>query len=329
MELLLDTSAQLRKATIPKGQEKLRKRARRVRYKQDHIERLKALDSPLHKMYVRADFCATEIIHQGDKLTTEYCNSRCCSVCNSIRTAKLIEGYSPVLDKLKEPQMITLTYGQRVKREGIRPRTEAMNKTIRQVFDTLRKRGIKAKGIRKTEIASRETDNTFHVHFHLIIEGAEVSKLIVSEWLKRATQATRRAQDIRAFDGNYKELFKYVTKEHHNSSPENQDAIYKAMYGKRIFQPFGGIKKVSEEIEVFQVDSVLDWLGYARYPIKYTWIQEAHDWIDLKTGVCLSGYHPSQDPKPKIDKGKRKELRKARLKARQTNEIMKNTKFTR
>ena len=313
MDMLLDTSVLLRKVTVPKGQEKLRKRARRLRYKQDHIEKLKALDSPLHKMYVRADFCATEIIHQGDKLITKYCNSRCCSVCNSIRTAKLIQNYSPVLDKPKEPKMVTLTYGQRVKRDGIRSRTEAMNKTMRKVLDTLRKRGIKAKGIRKTETASRETDNTFHVHFHLIIEGAEVSEQIVSEWLKRVPQATRKAQNIRPFDGNYKELFKYVTKENRDASPENQDAIYTAMYGKRIFQPFGGIKKVSEEIEVVQVDEVSEWLGIAEEPTKYIWIQEAHDWIDLQTGVCLSGYDPSQDPKPKIDRGKRKELRRAKM----------------
>jgi len=85
------------------------------------------------------------------------------------------------------------------------------------------------------------------------------------------------------------------------------------MYGKRIFQPFGGIKKVSEEIEVMQVDDVSEWLGIAEEPTTYIWIQEVHDWIDLQTGVCLSGYDPSQDPKPKIDRGKRKELRRAEM----------------
>lgn len=305
MSFPLDTSAQLRKPTATKSQKKLQKRARRVNYKQQHVERLKALDSPLHKMYVRADFCSTEIVHEGQNLKTKYCNARCCPVCNSIRTAKMINGYGPSLDKMKDPQFVTLTYGQRVPANQVATRLGEMTKAFRRTLDRMRKQGIKANGIRKTEITARATDNTFHVHFHLVAEGLDVSRMILSNWLKSAPEASKKGQDIRPYDRRHAELFKYVTKQElEGMSAKNLDTIYQATYGKRTFQPFGIIRKISEDIETESTD-IVDWIEPAEVATLYVWIQEAHDWIDLMTGQCLSGYNPEHDPPPKTKKAKR------------------------
>ena len=66
-------------------------------------------DSKLFKSYRATLSCSSVLQQNGKKLTTLYCKNRWCAVCNRIRTAKLIGGYSEQLEEFKEPYFVTLT----------------------------------------------------------------------------------------------------------------------------------------------------------------------------------------------------------------------------
>jgi hypothetical protein len=116
------------------------------------------------------------------------------------------------------------------------------------------RRGIKINGIRKTECTINLYQNNYHPHFHFVVDG--YGQEIVDAWLKRWPTALRKAQDVRpANQESLNELFKYTTKIIGQKDGEYivytkaLDTIMKALAGKRCFQPFGDIRKVSEDVE--------------------------------------------------------------------------------
>ena len=113
------------------------------------------------------------------------------------------------------------------------------------------------------EVTFNESRQDYHPHFHCIIDGCKESFALVSDWIKRhPEQATYKGQDIRFADRNTTtELFKYftklLTKNGQFLAPE-MDIAFRAMKSKRVFQPFGGIKKQSEEVELNDT-TLVDW----------------------------------------------------------------------
>jgi hypothetical protein len=99
------------------------------------------------------------------------------------------------------------------------------------------------------------------------------------------------------------ELFKYFTKIISNSSKDRTihikalDTIFRAMYGKRVFQPLG-IKKVDDDALFEKIRAEL----YADLPegnTLYKWFE--NDWIDTSTGEFLTGYAPSDNVKTLVN----------------------------
>ena len=259
---LLDTLAQLRKVNLkpalPKGysanQIFLQKRSRRKAITDAITYRLVDIDSPLHKSYWQTHHCTRTVLQDGNQLKSRYCNQRWCLVCNSIRTGKLINGYSPAIESMTNPYFVTLTI-KNVKAYNLKRSIEAMQKEFVRTKDILRKRGIVLKGIRKVEVTYNESTKEYHPHFHCIIDGCKESFCLVSEWIKRhPEQATYKGQDIRFADKETPaELFKYFTKmltKNGQFLAPQMDIVFRAMKSKRVFQPFGGIKIQSEEVEL-------------------------------------------------------------------------------
>ena len=148
--LLLDTSAQLRKITkakasyapIPKAyttkQQRLQNRARSKAITCSVVFKLTPLQSPLNKSYWSTYHCSNTILQDGRKMRSKYCNQRWCLVCNRIRTAKLMHGYLPSIDAMKDPQFVTLTRPN-VKGSYLRATFGTMQSTFAQCKDALRK----------------------------------------------------------------------------------------------------------------------------------------------------------------------------------------------
>jgi len=266
----LDTLAQLRKVNLKPAPLKeysanqifLQKRSRRKSITDAITLKLVDIDSPLNKSYWQTYHCTRTILQDGNQIKSRYCNQRWCLVCNSIRTGKMINGYLPAIEAMNNPYFVTLTI-KNVKAYKLKQSIEAMQKDFRRSMDKLSKRGIKLKGIRKVEVTFNESTKEYHPHFHCIIDGCKESFSLVSEWIKRhPEQANYKGQDIRyANTETTAELFKYFTKMLTKTgqflAPE-MDVAFRAMKRKRVFQPFGGIKKQSEDVELND-STLIDW----------------------------------------------------------------------
>ena len=173
----------------------------------------------LKKSYWNSFHCTKSLVlHDDGSLTGNYCKNRWCMVCNSIRTAKLMNDYKPILDSWEEKYMVTLTIRNCVGLD-LRNVIEGMMSTFIRIKKRLQKRheratGEKMVGIRKLECTYNPVTDTYHPHFHLILNNETIARDILNAWLDSyPTQSVEEAQDIRpADDKSCMELFKYFTK---------------------------------------------------------------------------------------------------------------------
>lgn len=254
----LDTLAQLPQPYSSKGFEKresLRKRARSKYFSAGLA--LKLIDvqkSKLLKSYWNSFYCCGVLKQDGNKITGKYCGTRWCLVCNRIRTAKLVNGYTEPLSKLVHPYFVTLTVPN-VSGTDLRDTIDSMTVALREIKKKYQKIGVNFTGIRKVECTYNGLRNDFHPHFHLLISGGVQAKLLLYEWLKHFPEADRKGQDYKRADKkSVKEIFKYFTKLVTKTYDEKgtvvrkrievsaMDKIFSAMQNLRVFQPMGIVK---------------------------------------------------------------------------------------
>jgi len=285
----------------------LKKRAKCKYAQKDLLRHLIKLNSPYADKYDDTLQCSSTLIQNGDQLTSRYCNHRWCRICNRIRTAKLMKGYKNALDAMVDPYFVTLTI-RNVKIENLRSSIKDMIATIRKIQDLRRKKEIPLmQCIRKIECTYNPDSDTYHPHFHLIIDKENVARELLEAWLIRyPEQSEIWGQDItKAFDPI--ELFKYFTKltaksktdekinvkgmlinkEYHY--PEALDLIFRAIEGIRIIQPMGGIKYIKDGIDGVEVQTIED-----VEQSKTIWMYKRNDWVDMSTGELLTGYEPTE-----------------------------------
>jgi len=247
--------------------------------------------------------CARKVETAEGRATTKYCKNRLCIVCNSIRTAVLINTYQPIIDKWEQPQFVTLTITN-VKAEYLKSSILEMQKIFNDIKETIKKRLKRAnlppmKGLRKMECTYSPIRTDYHPHYHLIIEGKENSEEFLNLWLERTKHLVtdREGQNIKdAKEGTLQELFKYFTKVVSSGKNKNDrfilleplDVISRAIEGTRTFQSFGfklpkeEPKQATEEQEGEQQTD--------QEPDAFVWVQEYSDWVSPITGDMLSGY---------------------------------------
>lgn len=279
--------------------ERLLKRARKKFLSAALAADLVKLDSPLNKAYaITHGCCATLSVDQSGELhSLFYCRRRWCSTCASINMATLIEKYSPELKQMTDPQFVTLTV-RNCRADKLPAVLDLMRKTWRKITDSARKKGIPLRGIRKTEIKSSERKG-FHPHFHIIVEGAPSAEWLRSQWLERLQFCTATdAQDVRPIDNLDNaiiEVMKYATKltcadDGNNQplcTPREMDVIFRTTHGKRLIQPFGGIRAVPEDSFEITPEIVQRAAGF------YEWI--GHDWFHVDFGQPLTNWKPEPD----------------------------------
>lgn len=249
-------------------------------------------DSPLFNSYERSLHCMESLTPNAEgKLIAHYCKNRWCPICQSIRIAVLINGYKPQLEALQDPYFVTLTLPT-CTAEELPGQIKRMSKAFRQIKNRKHMRGVK--GLRKAECTTRP-NGMYHYHFHIIIEGRANAEYLIKSWLELFSEANRKAQDMRKADcSSMIELFKYFTKLLAKDKDGNRkmmdykrlDVIFRALSGHRIFQPFGGLKMVSEEIEDEELEATREIAQQV-----YMWI--GNDWYGTEDGDALTMYEPS------------------------------------
>lgn len=229
---------------------------------------------------------------------SRYCNGRFCIVCARIRTGKAIQGYFEELQGLASPYFVTLT-APTIESDKLEDRIKQMAGTLNSFRKQRIYRGNPVTGIRKLECTYRPERNHYHPHYHLIVDGANEAQHIRDYWLKHIEGTSTRAQDVRKADlGSMKELFKYFTKVHKFNPTSGKyeiylkpfDRILTAMNGKRVFQPFGRIKKQIAEEDIGEGLEVQQGQNKGVY---FAWDEAASDWLD-SDGQAFAEYLPDE-----------------------------------
>lgn len=274
-----------------------------------------AYKSKCYKQYASTYYCsAMQTLKDGKLVSGSLCKTKMCQKCAAIRCARLINGYEIQLQesfKKKELYFVTLT----------KPTVHYMQagKQLKEYSDTFNairkvrfKRGKRIfKGLRKLEFTVRP-DGHIHFHYHLLVVGRENAEWLRDEWLKRQPEAKEWCQDIRLADKKgLKELFKYVSKPYFKANgkkcyvPYGEyvdvfNAGYCATYKQRLVQPFGGLRRVSEEINSDALNA--QFLGELKGEV-WQWKKEVGNYVS-ELGELLS-------PTVKYPKGVLDELNRA------------------
>jgi len=279
----------------------LEKRAKSKYVTNAYLYKLIDLDSSLKKSYWNTFHCSSVLIQNQKKITSTFCNNRWCITCNRIRTAKLINGYKPEFEQLDNPYFVTLTIPN-VNDVDLVNTIDAMLLNFRKLTNYIGKRSRLGKmdkllAIRKLEVTYNDVNDSYHPHFHIIVNGKENAEYIRKQWLSIYTDARIWAQDIRKADINSMiELFKYTTKIITKSKKQGisihvhaLDIIFIALRKRRTFQTYG-IRMVNEDIDELQSQEYEDIEEYDSVIYEYV----GHDWYNTETGEELTGYVPSE-----------------------------------
>ena len=239
------------------------------------------------KQYWKTYHCNRVKFQQGSKLIGSLCRKRWCAHCSRIKTAEMIKGYKEPLESMQKEQefyFVTLT-APTVKARQLNSELTKRYKAFTRIKDNIRKTyGLKLNGLRKTEVTYNESNDKYHPHFHLMVQGHKQATLIQSLWLEQFTSASIKAQDIRLIDtrdsNNLVEVFKYATKDvtRDTTTAKAMDNIYSALEGRRTVQTYGSIRKVVEPKEQVTDEGQIDWIE----PKDDIWIYDEHeaDYID-------------------------------------------------
>jgi hypothetical protein len=190
----------------------------------------------------------------------------------------------------RQLQFVTLTLPN-VKAEELRYTCEYITKEASNIIRVFReRRKININGVRKLEVTYNNKTDTYHPHLHFVVDTS--GEELVQEWLKRVPTANKKGQDCQiATQGSLNELFKYTTKIIGHKKGEYivytraLDNIMLSLQKKRCFQPFGDVRKVSEEVEDELKVQVYDIQEYEFME----WVWDDCDWVN-KHKSTLTGY---------------------------------------
>ena len=230
------------------------------------------LKSKCVKQYMNAYYCSsTKLVREGKLTNCKLCKTRMCQGCNAIRSANLINGYSSQLEPyLQQGNLFFLTLTQPTTHyiHSKQRLNDMMSWWRRTMVCRSVRHQAKMVGLRKLEATVRPNGH-IHWHYHIVVVGKENAEWLQAKWLKDHQNALPQCQKLiqaganpqKATKNHLNELFKYVTKPSYKDSrgkevlvPDEEavyayDAIFQAAYRRRLVQPFGGLRKITEEIE--------------------------------------------------------------------------------
>lgn len=306
----LDTLAQLGQRQSQRTQsqakpargETLLKRARAKYFSTPLAINLAKLRSPLEKSYRNTVYCSATLSQEGGKIVGSYCGNRWCMVCNRIRTARAMQRYMPIVETWSDKYLVTLTL-KNVSASELPKTLDFMVKTFQATKLAMRRTDRrKLVALRKLECTYNARTNEYHPHFHVVVAGADSARLLLLRWLERHPEtADIKGQDLKPCDnGTLREMFKYFTKlvaKTRMVSTNALDVIFQGMKGHRVYQPVGFA--IAAEIPDESAEHILA-VEATDAPLRrndrifWEWCQSVTDWVDLETGVCLTGYEPEE-----------------------------------
>jgi len=252
--------------------------------------------------------CQNRLYIVDGKLHGKYCKNRFCTICSGNRKADIINRYLPTVKGWKEPYFLTLTV-KSCKAENLKVMIEWVMLTFERIYQKLKKRNQRGKGIKITGIKSLECEfnpvsKTYNPHLHLVVASKEIAETLKREWIsiwkergKRfVTWKAQKSEAVYNLESALVEIIKYGTKIFTPSDVDNKSmnikggninaaAMYNiiaAMKGVRIFERFGfNLLKETKQVPGSKVAGEYSEWKYTR---KYS------DWHNTENELQLTGY---------------------------------------
>ena len=238
----------------------------------------------------RVRFCRSVITQIGSKSRTNYCNTRHCFVCERIRKAKRIDAYKQPINKIEHSYFLTLTVPN-VQTHKLRECYNEMHSVWRQWRKNhnkyCKKNKIKmSSGMRVFEVTYNPITNTFHPHFHILIDTLGFALELKSYWLLKFKDANIKYQHItkttpKENDEHLLELFAYTFKSVTDGfkTPLQTSQMISQLLDIRTIQPFGNLRKVKHSDEIDELESTeIDFKPITLSEIEWNWDNEFKDW---------------------------------------------------
>lgn len=272
------------------------------------IEAVEKKGVPERKLnYWNAFHCQSKLLINDGRAHGQYCKTRFCLLCSSIRKAEIINRYLPEIKTWKAPYFVTLT-SRSVKASKLNQQVTDYLEGFEKIIGRLRKRHLRGNGIRPVGIKSLECNfnaekRTYNPHFHLIVESEAVANAIIAEWLtlwppKHAEPFCQNKQRVRNIEKCLIEVVKYSSKIFTDPDLTKKgalpkqiyaaalDNIFQAMQSHRIFDRFGfNLPPSAKEgtVRVVPASQCEDFI----------FAVEMYDWLNAKTGVGLAEFAPT------------------------------------
>ena len=270
--------------------------------------------------------CLGKIITSNGRLYGRYCKNRFCVNCQSIRKAKIINAYMPIIKEWDKPYFVTLTT-KAVHAHELEARVDEMIEKLQRIISKHRKRSqrgntAKLMGIRSLEINFNPLKQWYNPHFHIIVPDKKTAELIRIEWRKQWNPfiTGMSAQHIMAIPDKEKaliELVKYCAKVYTElnvlvKKREDKgertiyiaalDVIFRSLQGHRLFERFGFNLPKSIEPAAKNITILPD---YEQWEFE----RKKTDWINIRNNDAYSGYKPPTELKELFEKRIDKKLK--------------------
>lgn len=264
------------------------------------------------KSYWNTYYCQSKVYTAEGRLYGKYCKNRCCTLCNAIRKAHLMNKYLPIIKQWDQPYFVTLTV-KSYSRVHLRKLIEKVMTAFNLIIAKYRKRnqrgkGIKLIGIKALECNFNPVKKTYNPHLHLIVETKEMAEILQNEWLQLWGKAkvynyvSDKAQKITPINDKEKtliEVIKYGTKIFTEPDVNNKikgsgnrdiyvaalDNIFAAMKGIRIFERFGFNSPKADDSESSNAKVVKIYDEW-KFNMKH------FDWLNSENEQKLTSYIP-------------------------------------
>ncbi len=269
-------------------------------------------DMKRKQVYWNAYHCQNNLFSSGGRSYGKYCKNRFCMVCCSIRKARIINRYLPVISQWEDPHFVTLT-ARAVPEAKLKTWFALFDRGFRLIREKYKKRnqrgkGIKLVGVRSLECNFNPIKKTYNPHFHILVPNAEIAHILVNEWqtlwnkkgIKYTAPNAQDNQKVKDVDQILIEVIKYGSKIFTEPDVYNKgkskvprmvfaaalDNIICAMKPYRQFERFGFNlpKQPKRKKQPVFLEQYEDWVYHP----------SLKDWHNAETGELLTGYIPTQ-----------------------------------
>jgi len=236
------------------------------------------------------------LVYDNQTIKSIFCNQKSCPICNSIRLAKFLDKFLPIMEEQKYLYHLVLTIRS--------PNKQNLKKQINRMYKFFDHSAIKKNKIyrrlnkkiifiRSFETTFNKRMDTYHIHFHILLGGDNEEEvktygnLLIEYWLKyfkdsAESEAQYLEKQKKSALENFKYLFKFkdITK---GTIPMTYE-ILKATRHKKLFTA-KNIKR--EKISKALSDSIFDDTDDANISQRFHYDSKSKNWIDEATGEVL------------------------------------------